>query len=193
MTMNADGGSSTPTPVLATVVSVPTAVGDIESHHQKVAVITPVAYANDIDEDAGKGLGIAMFVLLLVGMIFNFINPAVSFVCLIATFVISSILTCGCCCAGEYRMKPNVKKFAKYTLVSLSLMVIVQLSGVIGALAAISKTGKMSSITADGAGIGIVIAVGLGAVFYIMALIFSALFTWGRGWGAQQPIGAMVV
>mmetsp|Transcript_11881 Transcript_11881/g.25542 ORF Transcript_11881/g.25542 Transcript_11881/m.25542 type:complete len:195 (+) Transcript_11881:152-736(+) len=191
-------GVENPAPVLATVIAMPT--DDMESHqnktHQSVAIISPT-HSHDNDEEAGKGIGIAMFILLVVGFIFYFINPAVSLVCLVTTIILASILTCGCCCASEYNMKPNVKKFANATLVSLCLMFFVQIVGLVSAWIAVSNevdnTGKLSSSTAQGAGIGVGLTMALSVILNIMAIVFSAIFTWGRGCGAQQPISATVI
>mmetsp|Transcript_41797 Transcript_41797/g.75250 ORF Transcript_41797/g.75250 Transcript_41797/m.75250 type:complete len:182 (+) Transcript_41797:77-622(+) len=161
---------------------------DIESQQKQPTTANPSVYANR-DDDAGKGMGIAMVVLLLIGFIFTFILPIVSFVCVIATIIIASILTCGCCCASDYNLKPNAKRFATATLVSLCLMFIVQIIWLIAAAAAMSteasNTGTISQSTVDGASAGLIAVGALSIVFNIMAIIFSALFTWGRGCGAS--------
>jgi hypothetical protein len=56
------------------------------------------------DPEAGKTIGVAMFLLLLVGFVFNFVFPFVSFLCTIAAIVLSSILSCGCCCASDFNL-----------------------------------------------------------------------------------------
>lgn len=86
-------------------------------------------------------------------------------------------------------MKPNVKKYAKATLVSLIMMFVVQIVGVIGFMSALSN----GDTDAQGAGIGVVVSLALGGVLNIAALVFSALFTWGRNCGTQQSISAMTV
>ena len=68
---------------------------DIESQQNQSAAANPYIYANR-DDDAGKGMGIAMVVLLRIGFISIFIFSIVSFICIIATIIIGSILTCGC-------------------------------------------------------------------------------------------------
>ncbi|KAL7554916.1 hypothetical protein ACHAWF_018494 [Thalassiosira exigua] len=197
--MTTTDGQNTTT-VLATVVAMPAHDGEMHDVELQPSKPRPLAIISSTRvesvDDAGKGLGIAMFVLLLVGFIFNFILPAVSFVCSVATIVIASILTCGCCCAGEYDLKPNVEKFARATLLSLCLMFLVQIVGVVGALVAMgteaSNNGTISKDTANGAGVGVLVALVLGAVLNIMAIVFSGLFTWGRGFGAKTPISTVI-
>ena len=70
---------------------------------------TAVAPGHEQD-DAGKDLGIALFCTILVGVITSFFLPTLSLVCQIIAIVLTSILTCGCCCAADYNLKPHVKK-----------------------------------------------------------------------------------
>jgi len=152
---------------------------DIEAQKQQQAAS---AAANSTPDNAGKGLGIACFVLLLIGFVFNFIFPVVSFVCIIVVIVITSAITCGCCCGSDLNLQPHVKKWSTATLVSLCLMFVVQIIGIIGASIAVgtevSNTGTLSQKTADGAGVGMVIVWALSIVFNVFALIFAGMFTW---------------
>ena len=126
-----------------------------------------------------------MFVLLVVGLIFNFIFPPLSLACVITTMVLASILSCGCCCAKDYELRSNVKRFAIATLVSLCLMFAVQVVGLIAITVSVStevsNTGTISPSSLNGATTGVIILSVIGLVLNIMALVFSALFTWGRG------------
>jgi hypothetical protein len=70
---------------------------------------TAVALGHEQD-DAGKELGIALFCTILVGAITSFFFPTLSLVCQIIAIVLASILTCSCCCASNYNLKPHVKK-----------------------------------------------------------------------------------
>lgn len=158
--------------VVATAVAVGTL--DIESQQQK-----------PVDADVGKGMGIAMVVLLVVGFIFNFVFPVISFICIIATIVIASILSCGCCCASDYDLQPDRKRFATATLVSLCLMFVVQIVGFVAIAASAineaSETGTFSQSSFEDATTGVIIIGVVGLVLNVMAVVFSALFTWGRG------------
>ena len=154
---------------------------DIEAQKQQQAAS---AAANSTPDNAGKGLGIACFVLLLIGFPFNFIQPVGTFVCNTVVIIITSTITCGCCCGSDLNLQPQVKKWSTATLVSLCLMFVVQIIGIIGASIAVgtevSNTGTLSQKTADGAGVGMVIVWALSIVFNVFALIFAGLFTWGR-------------
>ena len=154
---------------------------DIEAQKQQQAAS---AAANSTPDNAGKGLGIWCFVLLLIGFVFNFIFPIVSFVCIIVVIIITSAITCGCCCGSDLNLEPQVKKWSTATLVSLCLMFVVQIIGLIGASIAVgtevSNTGTLSQKTADGASVGMVIAWALSIVFNVFALFFAGMFTWKR-------------
>ena len=155
---------------------------DVESQQQKV--VEAGAKANvPRDDNAGKGLGIAMFVLLIIAFIFMFLFPIVSFVCIIATIVISSVATCGCCCASNYNLKPNVHNFALATLTSLCLMLVVQLILIIVVSATIANDSNPyeSLSSTEYSYTSLVVAWVVSLVLNIAAIVFSALFTWGRG------------
>jgi hypothetical protein len=80
---------------------------------------------------------------------------------LIAAIVIASVLTCGCCHAGNYKSKPHVKKWAKATLGMLCLALIFHIVGLFL----------------------------IGLIPNLLALVFYGLITWGRGCGAPQALG----
>ncbi|KAL7547004.1 hypothetical protein ACHAWF_010319 [Thalassiosira exigua] len=199
------------TGVVVTAVAAP--VVDVESQQKQQAPPETAGVAPTADDDVGKGLGIAMVVLLVVGFVCTFFIPIISFVCVIATMVIASTLTCGCCCASDYNLKPNVKKFATATLVSLVLMFVVQIIWLVSASAVmgteVSNTGTISSRTAEGTTTSMmsvvmvwliaygtcvysthqpsswlrldsVIVGAISLVLNVMAIIFAALYTWGR-------------
>ena len=133
------------------------------------------------------GLGIALFVLILMGIV-TFFLPLLSVVCIVAAIVMASVLTCGCCCAGEYHLKPHVRKWAVATLVTLSLTFVVRVVG-IGITFAVAG-GKVSDadvITASYSGAAAVLAIVL--LLEVLALVFSVLFTWGRNCGAPRSLG----
>lgn len=175
------------------VTAVATTSPDIESQQkqQSSGITAPTNTSTSTgNPDEGKTLGIVMFVLLIIAFITTFVVPILAFVCLIAAIVISSAIACGCCCASDYKLQPNIKKFSTATLVSLILMFVVQIVWLIGAAAAIgteaSSTGTVSQSTAEATTISALIVFALSLVFNVMAIIFSALFTWGRGIGAQR-------
>ena len=119
MTMTTEPESS-PNAVLATA----TLVGTVESsqkqqQQQQIVSINPVTNNSEINED-GKGLGVAMFVLQLVGLILYLgIYPPLSYLCIFITIILSLILSCGCFCAKRY----DLKAYRRYVYVTLILMV----------------------------------------------------------------------
>ena len=108
-----------PTTPIVVTTAVRMSAPDVES--QEPASTTMV----DDNDNAGKGMGIAIFVLLIVGLVSAFFLPYISSACYIAALVLASVLTCGCCCAKNYNLKPHVKKMATATLVTLVLLFIV--------------------------------------------------------------------
>lgn len=171
----------------AVATAEPIAATDVEAQkpQQASAVSAASAAANSgSDPEAGKGLGIAMFFLLIIAFVCTFFLPIVSFVCLIATIAIASAITCNCCCTSDYNLQPEVKKYATATLVMLCLMFIVQIIWLIGAAAGLSveasNTGTISQSSMNTTSTSAVVVGALSLVFNVMAIIFSALYTWKR-------------
>ncbi|KAL9186522.1 hypothetical protein ACHAXT_005760 [Thalassiosira profunda] len=180
---------SRPSSVLATAVASPIAVEwRKQPPHAAGAgtvVLHPPPSAMEPDDDAGKGFGVAMFVLLVVGFLFHFVFPPLSVVCVVATVVVGSVLSCGCCCAGELRLKPNVRNFATAVLASLGGGIVVQLA-VMANLAYSGSNG--TAWTAEGAGAGVFAAWLVGLLLHLAAIVFSALVAWGRGCCAPRSV-----
>jgi hypothetical protein len=178
------------TPKVATVVADP--VTDVEAppagKEQPLATPTASAAEENVDEHAGMGLGIALFCLILVGIL-SFLLPLLSIACIIAAIVIASVLTCGCCCAGNYHLRPHVKKWAMAALVTLSLTFIVSIVGII--INAIVVGGYVSAykdvgVTEYSGAIAIEVVV---LLLKCLALAFSVLFTRCRKCGAPPSLG----
>jgi magnesium-transporting ATPase (P-type) len=144
------------------------------------------------DERAGMGMGIALFVLILVGLLgcitsyimylgydcLTMLVPSGIFV--IVAIVIASVLTCGCCCAVKYKLRPHVKKWVTATLVVLCLLLAIQIIVIV--LLIVLWYHPMIDI------------------FYIvqlvllsLALVFSGLFAWGRSCCAPRPSVSSIV
>ena len=174
------------------------------------------------DDRAGMGLGITLFILILLGFLALIIGSIIVLphiadvydddyfyyddyfaavgssmllgiladVCFIAAIVIASVLTCGCCCAGKYKLKHHVKKWATATLVTLCLVVILQIIATVIVYTAVgeevSSTGTISESTANAVVASLVpISIAL-YILYALALVFSGLFSFGRGCGAPR-------
>ena len=153
------------------------------------------------DDNAGKGMGIAIFVLIIVGTVSAFLLPYlyISLPCYFAALVLAYVLTCGCCCAKNYNLKPHVKKMATATLVTLVLLFIVSTILSVGSVMVLQSvislhhgydetTGTFSDTTWYINGTMILILSIIGYVLFLLliclALIFSGIFTWGRKCGA---------
>lgn len=172
----------------AVVTAVATTSPDIESQQKQqqqqqqppgAVVGNPPTYAGN--PDAGKGLGIVMFVLLIVSFITTlFLVPLITLICLVATIIIASILTCGCCCARDYSLQPKVKKFASATLVSVVLHVVMQIISIILGLALLTIDSQRSESSQSALETFFVVVVALNLALNVLAIIFSALFTWYR-------------
>jgi hypothetical protein len=141
----------------------------------------------EYDDNAGKGMGIAMFVLIIVGFVSAFI-PYLNFIssaCYIAALVLASILTCGCCCAKQYKLKPRAKKMATATLITLILLFVVSAIGTFMLVQSITDSydPTTGTISEDSINVYAKMLLPVGIVTYILiglALIFSGIFTWGR-------------
>ena len=125
MTMTTEPESS-PNAVLATATLVGTVESSQKQHQrQQIVSITPVKNNSEINED-GKGIGVAMFVLQLVGLIlFLGIYPPLGALCFFITIILSLILSCGCFCAKRYDLKAN-RRYVYVTLILMVFMIIFQ-------------------------------------------------------------------
>lgn len=130
--------------------------------------------SGDYEEDAGKGLGIANFVLLLVAFIFGWISYVnlllgwVSFICTIAAIVISSTISCGCCCASNLKLNPKVKRWNDAVLVTICIMIVL---AIIAAIITYS-TGAVTS--------GYVAIFWINRILSILSIVFAGIFAFGR-------------
>jgi hypothetical protein len=144
------------------------------------------------DERAGMGMGIALFVLILVGLLgcitgyimylgYNGLPMLVpSSIFVIAAIVIASVLSCGCCCAGKYKLRPRVKKWVTATLVVLCLLLAIQIIVIV-----------LLIMLCHHPMIDIFYIVQL--VLLSLALVFSGLFTWGRsGCSPRSSVSSIV-
>jgi hypothetical protein len=100
---------------------------DVEAQTAPAAAASPAASpvsSGEYEEDAGKGLGIANFVLLLVAFIlgwfgtYNLILGWIAFICTVATIIITSTISCGCCCASNLKLNPKIKRWNDAVLVT---------------------------------------------------------------------------
>ncbi|KAL3793134.1 hypothetical protein HJC23_005636 [Cyclotella cryptica] len=152
---------------------------DIEA--QKTAPADAPGADSGYDDEAGKSLGIAMFLLLVIGFAIGWIGGNTGLIFIIVPIVIASTITCGCCCASNLNIDPRVKRWATATLICLVLQLILTIIAVI-----IVMTGAtMGDTTGATAGTGIVLLV-VTQILYILAAIFAGIFTWGRKCGRSR-------
>jgi len=176
-----------PTTPIVVTTAVRMSAPDVES--QEPASTTII---NDND-NAGKGMGIAIFVLIIVGTVSAFFLPYISSACYIAALVLASVLTCGCCCAKNYNLKPHVKKMATATLFTLILLFIVSTIAYVMVIQSVislmdgydETTGTFSDNTSVNGTMILILSI-IGYVLIGLALIFSGIFTWGRKCGAPR-------
>lgn len=142
-----------------------TAEGQLQQQQPTVIII------DDIDPDAGKGCGIGLFVVLVVGGLCWLFEDKrfITLLCIPLALIVSCIITCGCCGFGNTREKIalNAQAFALVTVVSLSGIVVIYFITInnIFFRGSSSRPPAMSYIS-----------VGL----YVVAIISSILFVWGR-------------
>jgi len=153
---------------------------------------TAAALVHDYD-NAGKGLGIALFCNILVGVIAAFFLPFVSIVCQISAIVLASALTCGCCCAANINLKPHVKRWAAATLATFCLLIVLQIIATIILYTAVDEDGSSTGMISDSTANAIVaslLPISIAAyVLYALALVFSCIFSFGCGCGAPRASG----
>ena len=130
-----------------------------------------------------------LFSLILAGIITAFLLPFLSIALMIAAIVIASILTCGCCCANDYNLKPHVKKWATATLVTLILAFVVQVIGVVIAAYVVGTTSETEEDMVNSMTTSVIIVGSVVIILDVLALVFSGLFTWGRNRGVPSSSG----
>jgi hypothetical protein len=116
-----------------------------------------------------KIIGVVMCIIIILGSIFNFINSnaatiALSYVCLVvAVFIAWAILVRGLFFARSYNVNPCAKRYVKFVLICLCVMVSVE---IIIDLLRLFMSEEAS------------IALAVSNMFNVAATVFSALFTW---------------
>lgn len=135
---------------------------------------------SEYDELAGKGLGIATFIIIVVGFVFGWSSgagPWISFGLLIAGIVLSSIITCGCCCDGsDPNLNPKIKRWATAALLCLILQFSMVLTTIIILPRAYIDLEIVSYSTISYASLI------TSQILYIPSAVFSGIFTWARDW-----------
>ena len=179
---------------------------DVESQESAVpkAMEENTTMIIDDDDNAGKGMGIAIFILIIIGFIITIIIGTVSdysnipyldSACFITALVLASVLTCGCCCAKNYNLKPHVRKMATETLATLVVLFIVDIG--LSVIATQYGYDEMTGTFNDDIwyydetiGKSPFDKLLTGAIIWCvlmgLALIFSGIFTWGRKCGAPR-------
>ena len=123
------------------------------------------------NEDLGKGWGIAMVGVLILGL-FQSVSYIYTYVCAICTLVIASIVTCDC--ANVYVLKPSSKRFASLTIVSLCFFIIIH---IVEDICWKSGHGHLQFVCDL-----------LSLVSYSIAITFSARFAWSTRSADPTPV-----
>ena len=145
---------------------------DIEAQKQQQVASTTT---NSTPGRAGKRLGIACFVLLLIGFPFNFIQPVGTFVCNTVVIIITSTITCGCCCGSDLNLQPRVKGWSTATLVFLCITLAIQIIGI--TLLAEDYNPQNTSEVSEGNSGFLMLIWAMSLLFNAFALISAAIFT----------------
>lgn len=138
------------------------------------AAAAPVSSPGEYEEDAGKGLGIANFVLLLVAFISGWITmviPALGYVyliCTIAAIIIASTVSCGCCCASNLKLNPKVKRWNDAVLVTICIQPVL---GIIAIIITYSAGGFTTGYWA---------IYWITRILSILSIVFAGIFAFGR-------------
>jgi hypothetical protein len=116
------------------------ATDDVEAQKTApVAAASSAPAASEYDDEAGKGIGIAMFICLVVGFVLGWIlypiGAYISFICIIAAIVLASTVTCGCCCGSNLKLNPKVKRWSTATLLCLVIQWVLAITAIIIAYA----------------------------------------------------------
>lgn len=159
------------TPVTTTV--------DVEAQKDAPA---PAAEASKYDDEAGKGIGIALLACLVVGFCSGWIpgfSPYIRFVCVIASIFLSSIITCGCCCCGKglKNLNPKVKRWATATLLCLVLQLVPALIVII---VRVRITASATTTVYEWQYLLLYASFIVSQILFILAALFAGIFTWGR-------------
>ena len=136
---------------------------------------------NEFDENAGKGVGKAIFFLILLGLLFNFVgfgivsNIPVSLLCNITAAILS-------CCARKHNHEPKLMRFSNLILGTQCLLLVVGLIPFITAIALFSND-EFDEDTPQPEGYSTLWSVCwvLSLLLNFMAVVLSGLFVWGRG------------
>jgi hypothetical protein len=84
---------------------------DVEERSENVTSITTTKIGKSSD---GKKIGYAMITITTIGLVTGFV-PSFSWItmylCTILTLVLTSIVSCTCCCASKYQMRPRTKGY----------------------------------------------------------------------------------
>ena len=130
------------------------------------------------NDEAGKSIGIAMFICIMVGLFsgfFTYVNINNSFIgyyvasaCSFVAILLASSITCNCCCGSNLNLNPKVKKWSTATLICLVIQWILSLACIY-------------LFFDDALHYGVDIFSGIIVqILYILAAVFAGMFTWGR-------------
>jgi len=147
-----------------------------------VASSAPAA-ASGYDDEAGKGIGMAMFFCIVLGSVLALgwipLLGAVigASICLIAAIVLASTITCGCCGGSKLNLNPKVKRWSTATLSCLVGILILIAYYTFFIVAGAFIEGENNVYV--GADVVMALKVVFGVLFFLAA-VYAGIFTWGR-------------
>ncbi len=148
-------------------------VDDVEA--QKAAPAAASSTPSGYNDEAGKSIGIAMFICIMVAFVSGFFVHIHVFLyaaitCSFVAILLASSITCGCCCGSNLNIHPKVKRWSTATLICLVIQWILALANI-----------GLVYIIADYDVLFVALASWIIAqILCVIAAIFAAMFTWGR-------------
>jgi Kef-type K+ transport system membrane component KefB len=155
-----------------------TSTDDVEAQSP---VPVPLPAASGYDDEAGKGIGMAMFFCIVLGSALAWI-PLLGAVIgasifLIAAIVLASTITCGCCGGSNLNLNPKVKRWSTAALICLVIHWILILIASFIVAGAINE-GENDVYVGE---TGVIMALNVvSGILFFLAAVFAGIFTWGR-------------
>ena len=154
-------------------------VDDVEAERTAPAADSSAPSGYNDNDEAGKSIGIAMFICIMVGLFsgfFTYVNINNSFIgyyvasaCSFVAILLASSITCNCCCGSNLNLNPKVKRWSTATLICLVIQWILALVYVCLFFVHWFSDDELNFFS------WIIVQ-----ILYVLAAVFAGIFTWGR-------------
>ena len=158
-------------------------VDDVEAERTAPAAASSAPSGYNDNDEAGKYIGIAMFICIMVGLFsgcFAYVNIGsigfyVAIACSFVAILLASSITCacGCCCGSNLNLNPKVKRWSTATLICLVIQWMLA-PGIYGLIYLIDGWDTILAVVV------FYIVWIIAQILYILAAVFAGIFTWGR-------------